>query len=75
MSLSIILAIYAVLAGILLVISLVVLGFTWRFRYLGPATYPIIALFITAVIVNILLVTWYILRTDWTYAIGFDLSF
>lgn len=75
MSLSLILAIYGILAAILFVISCIVLTFTWRFRYLGPATYPIIAFFITAVAINLVLVTWYILRTDWTYTIGLDLTF
>ena len=74
MSLSYILIAYLIIAAIFLIVSIIVLAFTWRFRYLGPATYVIVALFITLIVINTVLTTWYILRTDWTYNIGFTLG-
>ena len=73
MSLFILLYIYLGIALLLIAASLVVLTFTWRFRYLGPATYGIVAVFITSILLNILITGWYILRQDWSYQIGIDL--
>ena len=75
MPLSYVLIAYFVLAAILVLVSLFVLMFTWRFRYLGRATYVIVAIFITTLLVNGFLTAYYVLRTDWAYDIGFTLTF
>lgn len=70
-SFTVLLYVYAAIAGGFLIASLVALSYTWRFRYLGPATYAIVAALVSVIGINIVLTVWYILRNDWSYELLF----